>query len=84
MRFDHMPLQVLVHLGLAPLQVLQVLHPFEVPCKLAVCGDGITDHPVEECDDGNSLGGDGCVACRREWVGGGGGYTGTTGGTGGL
>jgi len=35
------------------------------PAELGQCGDGRID-PGEECDDGNSVGGDGCsISCRR-------------------
>ena len=27
---------------------------------LPVCGDGVVEEPAEECDDGNTAGGDGC------------------------
>ncbi len=30
----------------------------------AVCGDGVLAEGIEECDDGNAFGGDGCFACR--------------------
>jgi cysteine-rich repeat protein len=34
-------------------------------CDFVVCGDGTTDAPDEECDDGNVLDGDGCTRfCR--------------------
>jgi cysteine-rich repeat protein len=34
-------------------------------CDMVVCGDGTTDAPDEECDDGNVLDGDGCTRfCR--------------------
>lgn len=33
----------------------------------AACGDGFPNPPVEECDDGNTVGGDGCSAtCQEE------------------
>lgn len=36
-------------------------------CMLARCGDRIPDTPLETCDDGNLLNGDGCSAeCRLE------------------
>ena len=35
-------------------------------CASALCGDGVTD-PGEQCDDGNTTGGDGCSAtCQSE------------------
>jgi cysteine-rich repeat protein len=41
--------------------------------KIAVCGDGIVD-PGEQCDDGNTIAGDGCSpTCRNEIVASGGG-----------
>lgn len=39
--------------------------PCTSPCCRSTCGDGERD-PGEECDDGNTLAGDGCDACRRE------------------
>ena len=43
-----------------------------VPCKLAVCGDGIVDYPVEDCDDGNTTSGDYCDSnCHYEFGSGG-------------
>jgi cysteine-rich repeat protein len=34
------------------------------------CGDGAVDYPLETCDDGNALGGDGCSAtCAKEELG---------------
>ncbi len=39
-------------------------------CTLPVCGDGVLDSETEECDDGNTEGGDGCDAsCGLEGVG---------------
>ena len=40
----------------------------EADCTLAPrCGDGVTDDPQEECDDGNAVSGDGCSAkCSLE------------------
>lgn len=36
-------------------------------CRLAGCGDGITDTPRETCDDGNGMSGDGCSEfCQYE------------------
>jgi cysteine-rich repeat protein len=38
-------------------------------CKLNVCGDGNLDQQepgIEECDDGNTVAGDGCTNCRRD------------------
>jgi cysteine-rich repeat protein len=29
-------------------------------CTLGRCGDGIIDTPLEQCDDGNTMNGDGC------------------------
>jgi cysteine-rich repeat protein len=44
-----------------------------VPCKLAVCGDGVQDWPIENCDDGNTVSGDGCDDhCHGEFIGAGG------------
>ncbi len=31
-------------------------------CRLGRCGDGIIDTPLEQCDDGNTVDGDGCSA----------------------
>jgi len=46
-----------------------------LPCKLALCGDGVVDYPVEDCDDGNTQSGDFCDSgCHYEFG---------TGGTGG-
>ncbi len=39
-------------------------------CRLAVCGDGITDYPLEQCDDGNNVDTDGCSHCTYVWGGG--------------
>jgi cysteine-rich repeat protein len=52
------------------------------PCKLAVCGDGVADYPVEDCDDGNTANGDFCDGhCRYEFGAGGvGGFSGVGGG----
>jgi cysteine-rich repeat protein len=37
-------------------------------CTLARCGDGVRD-PVEQCDDGNTVPGDGCRAdCAGRWT----------------
>jgi cysteine-rich repeat protein len=39
-----------------------------VNCKLSRCGDGVRD-PLEQCDDGNTIGGDGCRAdCAGRWT----------------
>jgi len=36
-------------------------------CRIAGCGDGILDTPLEICDDGNTRNGDGCSqVCQRE------------------
>jgi cysteine-rich repeat protein len=41
-------------------------YTFQVTASLAACGDGLVQVP-EECDDGNTVGGDNCAAdCRRE------------------
>lgn len=41
---------------------------------LSVCGNGILETPYEDCDDGNTVEGDGCSStCREEGGGGGGG-----------
>lgn len=38
-------------------------------CKAAVCGDGMVQQGVEECDDGNTLSGDGCdAACKIAFI----------------
>jgi cysteine-rich repeat protein len=43
------------------------------PCRIPVCGDGITDWPYESCDDGNTTDGDYCSStCQYEWSGSGG------------
>ena len=34
-------------------------------CKNAKCGDGYVWAGVEECDDGNQVNTDGCVACKN-------------------
>ena len=40
-------------------------------CTLAVCGDGVRERLVEECDDGDASSGDGCSAtCDLEGTGG--------------
>jgi cysteine-rich repeat protein len=31
-----------------------------IDCEIAFCGDGFVKQGVEDCDDGNSIGGDGC------------------------
>jgi cysteine-rich repeat protein len=36
-----------------------------LPCDSSICGDGITLES-EECDDGNSIAGDGCSNCQLE------------------
>eukprot|EP01043_Picozoa_sp_COSAG02_P027024 COSAG02_NODE_1575_length_11877_cov_43.830871_5_plen_2345_part_00 len=33
------------------------------------CGDGVIDHPAEQCDDGNDVVGDGCSCPLPDWVG---------------
>jgi cysteine-rich repeat protein len=39
-------------------------------CKPVVCGDGIWNQAAEECDDGNTVNGDGCDSkCRLEHCG---------------
>jgi cysteine-rich repeat protein len=35
-------------------------------CTNARCGDGVTQTGAEQCDDGNSLGGDGCDQCNLD------------------
>lgn len=38
--------------------------------ETSLCGDGIVDRPVEQCDDGNQVAGDGCSSrCLVEVVG---------------
>lgn len=56
------------------------------PCKVAVCGDGIVDYPVESCDDGNTQDGDYCTStCQYDYGSGGyGGYGGFVGVGGGV
>jgi cysteine-rich repeat protein len=40
-----------------------------IGCQVAVCGDGSTTFD-EQCDDGNTVSGDGCSAlCEREFCG---------------
>jgi cysteine-rich repeat protein len=42
----------------------------DAPGPSHYCGDGIVDPPVETCDDGNTVAGDGCSAtCKLEQVG---------------
>jgi cysteine-rich repeat protein len=53
--------------------------PYGGPCKLAVCGDGIVDYPVESCDDGNTVNGDYCTSTCHYDYGGYGGFGGTSG-----
>ncbi len=37
------------------------------PIVLSVCGNGTVERPYEECDDGNTISGDGCSAtCQNE------------------
>ena len=49
------------------------------PCKLAVCGDGIVDYPVEDCDDGAGPS-TGCTStCHYDFGSAGSGSSGTTG-----
>jgi cysteine-rich repeat protein len=31
-------------------------------CQLSICGNGATEG-IEQCDDGNTVAGDGCTAC---------------------
>lgn len=38
---------------------------FNNSCTQEVCGDGVIS-PSEDCDDGNTIGGDGCFLCRVE------------------
>ncbi|TSC78794.1 MAG: hypothetical protein G01um101425_953 [Candidatus Peregrinibacteria bacterium Gr01-1014_25] len=39
-------------------------------CSLGKCGDSILDSAFEQCDDGNTVNGDGCDrTCRREFPG---------------
>ena len=37
-----------------------------VDYQAPICGDGVTNPPNEECDDGNNSPGDGCVDCNLE------------------
>jgi cysteine-rich repeat protein len=34
-------------------------------CTLARCGDGVRQPATEQCDDGNSINGDGCFKCKK-------------------
>jgi len=43
-----------------------------LPCKLAVCGDGIVDYPAEDCDDGSGEPSGYCVDCHYSFPGSGG------------
>jgi len=41
--------------------------PCRPDCTLSRCGDGILDTPLERCDDGNRMDGDGCSSfCQKE------------------
>jgi cysteine-rich repeat protein len=40
-------------------------------CHRAVCGDGIVEWPVEDCDSGSNPSNDGCHNCKYDWSGGG-------------
>jgi cysteine-rich repeat protein len=40
-------------------------------CHRAVCGDGIIDWPLEDCDAGPNPANDGCHNCKFDWSGGG-------------
>lgn len=52
--------------------IIEAVMPQPAGVVVMFCGDGITDNDtaaeyVEECDDGNTLGGDGCsAACQDE------------------
>jgi cysteine-rich repeat protein len=48
------------------------------PTQGPVCGNGVVESPDEDCDDGNTVNGDGCTAaCMIEVGGGGGGFGGS-------